>query len=154
MEIVLLIARLSLAFIFALAGITKAADLAGTRKAAVSFGIPEKLAIPVGACLPFVEMLVALALLATNTAWFGAISALGLLMIFAAAIALNLARGEAPDCNCFGQLHSKPVSWSLLARNLVFATVAGLVVVQGNKSLGLSAFNWLGELKAGEVASL
>src|SRR5215831_8405424 len=140
MEIVLLIARLSLAFIFVLAGITKAADLAGTRKAAISFGIPEKLAVPVGASLPFVEMLVALALLPTSTVWIGAVSALGLLLVFAAAIAVNLARGKAPDCNCFGQLHSKPVSWSVLTRNLVLATIAGLVVIHGNKSPGLSVF--------------
>src|SRR5215471_19218332 len=154
MEIVLLIARLSLAFIFVLAGATKAADLAGTRKAAVSFGIPEKLAVPVGACLPFVEMLVALALLPTNTAWLGAVGALALLSVFAAAIAVNLAKGEAPDCNCFGQLHSKPVSWSVFARNLVLAAIAGLIVTQGKTAPGLSAFNWLGDMKAGEVASL
>src|SRR5215470_17952949 len=123
MEIVLLIARLSLAVIFALAGITKAADLAGTRKAAISFGIPEKLAVPLGSCLPFVEMLVALALLPTNTVRLGAVGALGLLLVFAGAIAVNLAQGEAPDCNCFGQLHSKPVSWSVFARNLLLAAI-------------------------------
>src|SRR5262249_26870683 len=154
MEIVLLIARLSLAFVFGLAGATKATDLAGTRKAALSFGVPEKLAVPVGTCLPFVEMLLALALLPTNTAWIGAVGALGLLGVFAAAIAVNLAKGEAPDCNCFGQLHSKPVSWSVFARNLVLAAIAGLIVAQGKTAPGLSAFTWLGDMTAGEVASL
>src|SRR5262249_11738510 len=115
MEIVLLIERLFLAFILGLAGATKATDLVSTRKAAISFGIPEKLALPLGSGLPFVEMLVALALLPTNTAWLGAVGALGLLLVFAAAIAVNLAKGQAPDCNCFGQLHSKPVSWSVFA---------------------------------------
>jgi peroxiredoxin len=154
MEIVLLIARLTLAFVFGLAGATKATDLAAARKASISFGIPEKLAVPVGTCLPFVEMLIALALLPTNTAWLGAVCGLGLLLVFAAAIAINLARGQAPDCNCFGQLHSRPVSWSVFARNLVLAALATLLVAQGRTGTGLSAFDWLRDMKAGEIASL
>jgi len=154
MEIVLLIARLLLAFIFGLAGATKIADLASARKAAISFGIPEKLAVPLGSGLPFLEMLIGLALLPTNTAWLGAIGALGLLLVFAAAIAVNLAQGQAPDCNCFGQLHSKPVSWSVFSRNLVLAAIATLIVVQGKMGSGFSAFNWLGDMKAGEIATL
>jgi hypothetical protein len=154
MEIVLLIARLFLAFIFGLAGATKAADPAGTRKAALAFGVPEKLAAPLGSCLPFVEIMVAVALLPRGTAWLGAISALALLLIFAGGIGANLIRGKRPDCNCFGQLISKPVSWSIFGRNVFLAGVAALVVVWGGKDPGLSAFNWLGDLKAGEVASL
>src|SRR5260370_5869893 len=154
MEIVLLIARLLLALIFAVAGTAKAADLAGTRKALIGFGVPEKVAAPLGSCLPFVEMLVALALLPRNTAWLGAIAALGLLVVFAVAIDVNLSCGQAADCNCFGQLHSKPVSWSVFTRNLLLAAVAALVVSLGKDGAGLSAFNWLADLKAGEVASL
>src|SRR5215471_16558474 len=150
MELVLLMARLSLAFIFVLAGATKAADLVGARKTAISFGIPEKVAVPLGSALPFLEMLIGLALLPINTAWLGAIGALGLLLVFAGAIAMKLAQGQAPDCNCFGQLHSRPVSWSVFARNLVLAAIATLIVVQGKVGdTGLSAFKWLGDMKAG-----
>ena len=154
MEIALLIARLFLALVFALAGAAKAADLAGTRKAAIGFGIPQKAAVPLGYCLPFVEMLVALALLPRDTAWLGAICALGLLLIFAAAIGQSLIRGQRPDCNCFGQVHSRPVSWAVFSRNIGLAGAAALIVARGREGAGPSAFNWLGGLKVAEIASL
>jgi peroxiredoxin/uncharacterized membrane protein YphA (DoxX/SURF4 family) len=154
MEIVLLLARLFLALILGLAGATKAADLPGTRKAMIGFGVPKNLAVLVGSGLPFAEMLVAVALLPRDTAWLGAIAALWLLSLFSAAIVMNLVQGQKPDCHCFGQLHSRPVSWSVFCRNLIFMGLASLVVVRGSEDPGLSAFNWLGDLKTGELASL
>jgi uncharacterized membrane protein YphA (DoxX/SURF4 family) len=44
MEILLLVARLLLAGVFGVAGIAKAADLEGSRRASAGFGIPENLA--------------------------------------------------------------------------------------------------------------
>src|SRR5499427_9976596 len=154
MAIVLLLARLVLAVIFGVAGTAKASDLTATRKAIAGFGVPEKLAAGLGTAIPFVELLVALGLLPAGTAWFGAIAALMLLVVFAAGIGVNLIRGQKPDCNCFGQLHSRPVSWSVFARNLVLAAIATLIVVQGKMGSGFSAFNWLGDMKAGEIATL
>ncbi|HXF40428.1 MAG TPA: MauE/DoxX family redox-associated membrane protein, partial [Blastocatellia bacterium] len=115
----LLVARLVLALIFVVAGIAKAADLAGSRRAVRSFGIPEGLAAPLGLTLPFVEIVIAVALIPLNSAWVGAIAALAVLVSFVIGIAVNLARGNSPDCHCFGQLHSEPVGWSTLARNIV-----------------------------------
>ncbi|MFY9607514.1 MAG: MauE/DoxX family redox-associated membrane protein [Blastocatellia bacterium] len=154
MEIVLLIARLFLALVFGVAGFAKAADTSGSRRMLAQFGVPEKLAGPVGWSLPFIEILVALALLPLASAWWGAIAALSLLLAFAGGIGVNLTRGQTPDCNCFGQLHSKPVSWSVFARNLLLAGVAAVVVLQGKDAPGLSAFNWLVGLRAGEVFNL
>ena len=154
MDIALLMARLILAFVFGTAGTAKAADLAGTRKGLIDFGVPKKLAVPLGYGLPFFEILVGVALLPRNTAWLGATVGLALLSAFAGAIAINLARGRAPDCNCFGQLHSKPVSWSLFARDLLLIAFAATIVVLGKNDSGTSAFDWLTNLKAGEVATL
>src|SRR5204862_6805855 len=70
------------------------------------------------------------------TAWWGAVGALALLLIFVAGIAYNLAQGRTPDCHCFGQLHSAPAGWSTLIRNLVLAGVAGLVVGFGKNMSG------------------
>jgi peroxiredoxin len=154
MEIVLLIARVFLALIFGVAGFAKAKDADVSRQTLIEFGVPEKLAAPIGWSLPFIEILIAAALLPLAFAWWGAIAALALLLMFAAGIGVNLLRGHTPDCNCFGQLHSEPVSWSIFARNLVLASVAALVVVQGKNAPGLSAFNWLAGLRAGEVALL
>jgi len=154
MEIVLLLARVFLALVFGVAGLAKAARPAITRRTLIEFGVPEKLATPLSWGLPVVEILVAVALLPLASAWPGAVAALALLLIFAVAIGVNLSRGQTPDCNCFGQLHSKPLSWSVFTRNLLLAAVTALIVARGKSANALSAFNWLADLKAAEAVSL
>jgi Methylamine utilisation protein MauE len=121
----LLVARVLLACVFFLAGVAKLGDLAGSRRAALDFGVPERFAGVVGVGLPVCEVLVAVALVPVGSARFGALGGLLLLGCFVAAIAGALARGRAPDCHCFGQVHSAPVGWRTLVRN------AGLRGVQG-----------------------
>ena len=154
MGVVLLIARLFLALIFGVAGLAKAADPAGSREALISFGVPERLAPLMARALAFAEIIIALALIPLNFAWWGAVAALALLMIFAAVIGANLARGQSPDCRCFGQLYSEPVSWTTFARNLTLAAIAGLVVIQGRNNPGLSAVKWLTDMRAMELINL
>jgi methylamine dehydrogenase accessory protein MauD len=145
MDAILLGARLVLALVFAVAGVAKLMDLAGSRRAIVEFGVPAALAGPLGILLPLAELGIAAALLPTTTAWWGAVGALVLLLLFAAAIGANLARGRKPDCHCFGQLHSAPAGWSTLARNAVLAVPAGLVVWQGlDGNVGPSVVGWAG----------
>lgn len=152
MEVVLLVARLVLALVFGVAGIAKAADRAGSRSAFSGFGVPEPLAARLADALPFVEILVAVALVPLVSAWWAAVAALTVLMTFTVGIGFSLARGETPDCRCFGQLHSEPVSWATFARNLVLSSLAGLVVVTGRNNPGLSVFSWLADLKTAELA--
>jgi peroxiredoxin len=152
MEIVLLVVRLILAAVFGVAGVAKLADRAGSRKALAGFGVPESLSAPLALMLPLTEIVIAVALLPLSTAWVGGTGALALLLAFSIGIGVNLARGNSPDCHCFGQLHSEPVSWKVFARNLALAVMAGLIIVAGQP--GLSAFAWLNELKAGERVSL
>ncbi|MEK6406937.1 MAG: MauE/DoxX family redox-associated membrane protein [Acidobacteriota bacterium] len=154
MEMVLLFARAFLALVFGIAGIAKVADASGSRRAIVAFGIPEKFATPLAWGLPFAEILIAFSLIPISTAWFGSIAALALLLMFAVGIAVNLAEGKSPDCHCFGQLHSEPVSWLTFARNLALIAVAGVIVVLGKNNPGLSAVNWLAELRSAELANL
>ncbi len=146
MDLVLLLARLLLAVVFIVAGLAKLADRAGSRQALIDFGVPARLAPVLGILLPLAELAVAVALIPTAWAWWGALGALALLLLFAAAIGYNLARGRTPDCHCFGQLHSAPVGWSTLVRNLVLAVVAGFVVGLGRTTTGASAVDWLGTL--------
>jgi len=146
MSIALLIARLLLALVFALAGLTKLADLHGSRKAMRDFGLPAFLANPFGALLPLAELSVAIALIPTASAWWAALGSLVLVLLFIAGISYNLARGRTPDCHCFGQLYSKPIGWPTLARNVLLAAVAGFVIWQGRTNAGLSAVDWLGAL--------
>ena len=112
MDIVLLIARLVLALIFVLAGLAKLADRKGSRQAVADFGVPAVLAAPIGVLLPLAELVVGASLIPASTAWWGAVGALALLLLFVVGIGINLARGRKPECHCFGQLHSGPAGWS------------------------------------------
>jgi uncharacterized membrane protein YphA (DoxX/SURF4 family) len=133
----LLIARLLLAAVFAAAGAAKLVDLAGSRAAVAGFGVPDRVAGPVGTLVPFAELATAVLLLPAVTARAGATAALALLLAFSIGIAASIARGEAPDCRCFGQLHSEPVGRRTLARNFALALVAGLVVAGDDTGPGL-----------------
>ncbi|MGI9020517.1 MAG: MauE/DoxX family redox-associated membrane protein [Solirubrobacterales bacterium] len=145
MDEALLIARLILAAVFIVAGVAKLADLAGSRAAVAGFGVPERLAAPIGTLLPFAELATAVLLLPAATARGGATAALVLLLAFSAGIAASIARGEAPDCHCFGQLHSEPAGPKTLARNFGLALVAGFVLIAGEDA-GPGLFEALGDL--------
>ncbi len=154
MEIALLVARLVLALVFLVAGLAKLADRAGSRQGLIDFGVPAAVVAPLGILLPLAELAVAAALIPTPTAWWGAIGALALLLLFVVGIGINLARGRKPDCHCFGQLHSSPAGWSTLVRNGVLAAVAGFVLLEGREGAGPSAVSWLGALSTVQLLAL
>ena len=154
MSLVTLLASLALAAIFAIAAATKLADRGGTREAVVAFGAPEWSAGALTLLLPLAELTVAGLLLWPETALYGAIGALVLLAIFSVAIGVSLARGRAPDCHCFGQLHSAPASWRTLARNGVLAALAVVSLVGNLTDDQASAIAWLGDLEGAELLAL
>ena len=155
MDVLLLLARLLLSGVFAAAGATKLADLAGSRRAMRGFGLPGPLAAPAGVALPVAELLVAVLLLPAATAGWAALGAAALLLAFVGAIAFNLARGRTPDCHCFGQLHSGPIGRPTLIRNALLALVALPVAVSGiNGKPGTSVSGWLGGLSGAGLAML
>jgi hypothetical protein len=148
----LLIARLVLGAVFALAGVAKLWDLEGSRRAIIDFGVPSAIAVPLGLVLPLAELAVAATLLPASSAWWGALGALALLSVFIVGIAINLARGRKPECHCFGQLHSAPAGWKTLARNGVLAVVASFVLWAGYEGSGAgpSALSWVGALSTAQ----
>ena len=154
MDVALLVARLLLAAVFTVAGLAKLVDRAGSRKAIVDFGLPQSLAAPLGTLLPLAELAVAFALLPVATAWWGALGAGVLLLLFIAGIGLNLARGRKPDCHCFGQIYSAPAGWATLVRNGLLAAVAGFVVWQGQADPGPSAVSWLAAVPTAGLVGL
>ena len=127
----LLITRLLLATVFALAAVGKLADLSGTRSAMVEFGLPRPFAPAAALVLPMTEILVAASLVVTSTGRVGAILALALLACFAAAIGAARLRGRSPDCHCFGAIHSAPAGGATLLRIGALAALTALVVVGG-----------------------
>jgi len=158
MDTALVLSRLLLAAVFALAGVMKLLDREGSRQAVVGFGVPASLALPVAIGLPIAEIAVAVMLLIKPAAWWGALGALALLLAFIVGIAINMAKGNHPDCHCFGQLHSEPAGWPTLIRNSILGAIALFVVATGrdlfsfsNEDAGYSAFAWLGRLTAWEL---
>ncbi|HVE57620.1 MAG TPA: redoxin domain-containing protein [Pyrinomonadaceae bacterium] len=146
MEVVLLFIRIFLFAVFAAAGIGKLLDLQGSEKAVKEFGVPESLARAFAIALPVAELLFALLLLPVSTAWFGAIGAFLLLAVFIGGMIWQMAKGNAPDCHCFGAIHSEPVSKKSLIRNIIFAILAFFLAAQGAAGQGLSFTDLSGEM--------
>ena len=119
----------------------------------MEFGVPESLAPPVGLGLPLVELAVAALLLPASTAAWAALAATGLLAAFSVAITRSMATGKAPDCHCFGQLHSEPAGRETLLRNLGLGAAAVFVLAAGWNDPGASAVAWLGDLHGAGIAA-
>lgn len=137
MESALLINRLVLAGVFGVAGIAKLFDRDGTRRSAVDFGVPAAAAGVFAITLPILEILIALSLVFVQVSWFGALGAAALLACFSIGMLIRMAKGEAPDCHCFGQLHSQPVGVKSLVRNIVLFILALNLVVFGRGEQGI-----------------
>ena len=136
MEITLLIIRLLLFGVFAVAGMGKLLDLDGSEKAVKSFGVPEPLAKPLGIFLPIAELVFAFCLLFVGTSWVGALGALLLLIAFILGMFVQMMRGNAADCHCFGQIHSEPVGAKSIIRNFVIALLPIVLIIAGRGNQG------------------
>ncbi|MHB8577614.1 MAG: MauE/DoxX family redox-associated membrane protein, partial [Dehalococcoidia bacterium] len=154
MDVALLVARLLLAAVFVVAGVTKLLDRDGTRTAVAAFGVPGWLVPAVAWLLPLAELAVAVVLLPVASAWAGGIAALALLGVFSTAIAISLARGRTPDCHCFGQVSGGPIGVETLLRNALLAAVAGFLVLKGHGHAGADVLGHYADLAAASQASL
>lgn len=141
MDEFLLLIRLILAAIFAVAGVGKFLDLDGSEQAIKNFGVPENLAKPFSVLLPLGEMSIALLLVPATTAWFGAVGAFLLLLTFIGGMLYQMRLGNAPDCHCFGHIHSEPVGKKSLIRNIIFAALALVLLVRGIDNQGAGIFD-------------
>ena len=140
-----------LAAVFAAAGAAKLADPEGSRRAASDFGVPQRLSRAVALGLPLAELATAAALLPATSAPWGALAALGLLLAFCVGIAANMAKGRAPDCHCFGQLHSEPAGVRTLLRNVALGACAAFAFGAGLVESGPSAVAWVARLTTAEA---
>ena len=152
MDPFILICRLGLAAVFAVAAVAKLTDRGGTRRAVIEFGLPEHVAVSAAIALPIAELVVAVLLLPASTGPAGALGALLLLLLFSAAILVNLVQGREPECHCFGQLHSAPANPGTLLRNGLLAVVAALTLAGTLAADDPSAVAWVGRLHGAEAA--
>lgn len=146
MPIFLFASRLLLAGVFLLAGATKLADPRGWRNALRDFSLPAVFTKPAMVFLPLVEISVALAMFPAALAWYGARGAFALLVLFMLAVVFAMIRGRKPDCHCFGQLHSSPVGWRTLVRNIALAALAGWISSRHPGDVGPGLWNWYNSL--------
>jgi uncharacterized membrane protein YphA (DoxX/SURF4 family)/peroxiredoxin len=131
MDAAVLVARLLLASVFTLAAVTKLRDRAGTERAISDFGVSRRYVRRGALLLPVLELAIAGTLLIDPLAQAAAVGALVLLGVFTAAIVNALRRSRAPDCGCFGNLTSKPVSGWTAGRNIALGCVALFVAFRG-----------------------
>ena len=136
----MLIIRLFLAGIFGVAALGKFLDLEGSEKAVGAFGVPKSLAKPISFLLPLFELAIAISLLFVEISWFASIAGVLLLLLFIVGMLIQISKGNAPDCHCFGQIHSEPVSKKSVIRNAIIAVIGFLLVVSGRETQGIDLF--------------
>ncbi len=86
--------------------------------------LPAWAVAPAAALLPPLEMLLAILLLSAQLRPWPALAAIALLLLFAAAMAVNVRRGRTHiDCGCGQPYLSQALSGALVGRNLVLAAL-------------------------------
>ena len=90
--------------------------------------LPSAMVPAFSAVLPLAEFAAGVGVVLPATRHFGAALALGLLLMFALAMAVNLARGRTEiDCGCFKSGFRQTISGWLVGRNLLLAAGAALL---------------------------
>jgi thiol-disulfide isomerase/thioredoxin len=126
---VVLVAKLVLVLVFAVAAVAKLAERTAFRRTLPLYGVPVRLVGAVAIGVPVAELGVAVALIPAELAPWGAIGALLLLVIFTAAAAGPRARAVEAKCDCFGPLEGLSTGVPPFIRNAALAAIAGLAVV-------------------------
>lgn len=132
-------ASVAVALLFAVAGIDKLRHRDLLPGVIANYRLlPDALVAPAAALLPGVELLVAVGLL-LGFAPLAPMVAIALLLVFAAAMAINIGRGRRHiDCGCGHVGLRQQLGWSQVARNLVLATALLPALAAGRADLGMA----------------
>ncbi len=91
--------------------------------------LPDVLIAPVTYILPPVEAVLGSALLLNLAYPWPDVAAMGLLVLFATAMGINVLRGRRDiDCGCFQSALKQRLSWIFVLRNAVLALLTGLTL--------------------------
>ncbi len=123
LQIAGLAASVFVGLIFLVAGIDKLRHRALLPGVIANYRLlPPALVAPAALLLPPVELVVATGLLSGNRL-AAPVAAIALLLVFAAAMAINIRRGRRNiDCGCGHAALRQSLGWGLVARNLGMAT--------------------------------
>lgn len=116
--------RLGLSGITLASGVGKLVDPEGSSQAIGDFGLPSRWVGFFAIALPLAECLAGLALLSDATSPSASLALAAMFCAFGVGIANLLRQDKAPPCNCFGAIHSEPVSKFTLLRVTVLAALA------------------------------
>ena len=109
------------------AGLAKIGDLRAFAAQIHNFRIlPVSLDNLAAMTLPWIEVVVALSLLARVRTRDGARLALVLLVVFTVAVVAAVARGLDIECGCFGTADAAHVGWVKIAENLGLIAIAAV----------------------------
>ena len=134
-DVVGVVARVALAAVWLFAGIPKALGPVETTVAVRAYRVlPEGLVPVVAGVLPFLEIALALLLLAGLATRLAAVLSVVLLVIFIAGVVQAAVRGLTIDCGCFGgggdvAPGQTAYTWEIV-RDLGFLVIAGFLVVR------------------------
>jgi len=154
MNAAILIARLILAAVLAVAGIAKLLRPSASREAMSAFGVPAALVPAAAVVVPVAEIAVAVALIPAVTAEAAAVVAFLMLAAFTLGVGVNLARGRTPACGCFGAVSAGPIGPGTIARNLVLMVLAAFVAVGEAAGAGASLGAWFADLSTAGKAGV
>ena len=121
--------RLAIGGVLLVAGLLKAHD-GPTAAAATIAGyrvVPGALVAPLGAALPYVEIVLGAYLVAGLFTRVAAVLASVQFLIFSGAVASLVVRHIAADCGCFGSALPTPPSWGHVAADVLLALAAATI---------------------------
>ncbi len=122
MELSLLGIRFFLGLVFLTASLPKLAAPNDFSRALRNYELlPLGLVRPVARWLPRLELVLALALLGGVVTTVTASLAGAALLIFSAAVAINLLRGRRIECGCFSAAAPRRITWWLVLRDVALA---------------------------------
>lgn len=139
-----LVLRWSFVLLFGLSALHKLRDFGGFSRQLADYRLlPDPLLLPAAAAVVGTECAVTIGLLMPGAQRVAAIAAACLLVVYAVAIAINLARGRRNiDCGCSGPALRQTLSEGLLVRNGVLIAAA-LFATLPTTTRGLGAWDWL-----------
>jgi uncharacterized membrane protein YphA (DoxX/SURF4 family) len=138
MELVAVGCRFVLGVVFLLAGLAKLPRLRDFEATVGGYGLlPTRWVPTVARSIPTVELVIGALLLAGFETRWVALATASVLVVFSAAVVVNLARGRELDCGCFAVGAPRRIGWLLVARNIVLVALSIVAVVSVPRVLGL-----------------
>ena len=126
---VVLAARLSLGIFFLPSALGKLANQRSFIRGVIAYQIlPKRIARIFGRVLPWIELILALALLGGIALVITGLATACLLICFIAAVIINLRRGREIACSCYGIAGTQMISWGTVARNVLLLLLVTPIV--------------------------